>query len=439
MNIKAVWQAQLRAATPAQMAGGLVALALLVFPALVLVTGGGTALVSFALLFAALGMGRGARAVLLRDWPAVRWVVLALLANFLYALLGFALRPEEHANVLERPGRMLLALSAMLVVRACRPSSAALRRGLVVGACAGLVFVSYQRFGLHLDRPGGLINSITFGDISLCFGLMALAWAATVERTRLVWWPAFGALAALAGMLVTGTRGGLVALLFAGVIFFCYRRLVRARLVRALAALAIALLVLTYCVPQTGMRGRIAEAVANVDQYFKGGSAYTNVGIRLELWKGAVMLVQERPWFGLGIEASRERMAQLVAEGRLDAVTLEPSHVHNDMLQRLVTGGVPGLLVWAATLLAPLLFFTGQLRRAAQPGRVRGREPGREQIALGLAGVLLVACYFSFGLTEVIFWSLRSCIFYATMVFILMGLCLNAADAGAPAHAGPRE
>jgi O-antigen ligase len=79
------------------------------------------------------------------------------------------------------------------------------------------------------------------------------------------------------------------------------------------------------------------------------------------------------------------------------------------------------------------LFFAGTLRPAT--------HPSREQVALGLAGMLLVACYFSFGLTEVIFWSVRSCIFYATMVFILVGFCLNARDAAgaraaAPGHAG---
>jgi len=37
-----------------------------------------------------------------------------------------------------------------------------------------------------------------------------------------------------------------------------------------------------------------------------------------------------------------------------------------------------------------------------------------------------VLSYFSFGLTEVIFWSLKGSMFYALMVFLLMGLCLVA-------------
>jgi O-antigen ligase len=42
--------------------------------------------------------------------------------------------------------------------------------------------------------------------------------------------------------------------------------------------------------------------------------------------------------------------------------------------------------------------------------------------------MLLVLSYFSFGLTEVIFWSVRSAMFYALTLFVLMGLCLNARE-----------
>jgi O-antigen ligase len=48
-------------------------------------------------------------------------------------------------------------------------------------------------------------------------------------------------------------------------------------------------------------------------------------------------------------------------------------------------------------------------------------------------------CYFSFGLTEVIFWSVRSTMFYALMLFLLMGLCLNAQDEAAAAAAAPAD
>ena len=52
------------------------------------------------------------------------------------------------------------------------------------------------------------------------------------------------------------------------------------------------------------------------------------------------------------------------------------------------------------------------------------------QFAPALAGMLVVLAYFGFGLTEVIFWSLKGTMFYVLMVALLMGFCLTAnADA----------
>ena len=39
--------------------------------------------------------------------------------------------------------------------------------------------------------------------------------------------------------------------------------------------------------------------------------------------------------------------------------------------------------------------------------------------------MLVALGYFGFGLTEMMFYSGKSCLFYALMIFILMGLCLN--------------
>jgi O-antigen ligase len=50
------------------------------------------------------------------------------------------------------------------------------------------------------------------------------------------------------------------------------------------------------------------------------------------------------------------------------------------------------------------------------------------QFAVALGGALVVLGYIGFGLTEVIFWSMKSSVFYALMVFLLMGFCLNAKE-----------
>ncbi len=397
-----------------------VAILVFLLPALVLLTNFGVGLCGFGFLIVALAAPRASRANLVRYWPQVRWVLLAFLANFLFWSACFLLRQEAPLSTLDKPSRMLFGAAAMLAVLAARPDRRVFWAGVVSGAVGGAVFVLYQRWGLGIERPGGLINAITFGDLLGCLGLLALVGAIDLRGSRHVVWPMLGALAGVLGALATGTRGIWLALPFAGLLLMKYSRFLQGRAVRLVVLAALALVMTAYFVPATGMRARVAEGISDVTSYSQGGTANSHMGIRFELWKGAAIMIGERPWLGREIGTYKAYMATLAQQGRVDPVVVPMEHLHNDALQVLVTGGVVGLLFWLATLIAPLVFFVRTL------GDHRGAS--RQRVALSLAGMLVVVCYFSFGLTEVIFWSVRSSLFYALMIFVLMGLSLNAKE-----------
>lgn len=396
-------------------------------PFLVLITNSGTGLASLVFVLAALYYWSAERAALRPHWPLVRGVVLAFGASMALAVAAYLLDPEVRLRDLEKPIRMMAAVSGMLVVLALRPSRKALWWGMIGGAVCGAVFIVYQRWGLGVERPGGLMNSITFGDISLCLGMMCLA--ATLDfKGRQAVWPSIGVLAGLVGSIATGTRGGWVAIVLSVLLLVKCSHFLRGRLRKAIALLGLAMVVSTYFIPQTGTRERIHEGINDVSAYLQGGNTNTNVGTRLELWRGGARLVAQHPWFGSSVPQVKRELRVLVASGELPGFVLNYDHFHNDALQALVFGGVAGLLAWAGTLLAPFLFF---LRRLGE-----GQRGRPALVAPALAGLLLVLCYFSFGLTEVIFWTGHSAVFYALMLFMLAGLCLNAEQ---PAASAPRE
>jgi O-antigen ligase len=325
----------------------------------------------------------------------------------------------------EKPARMFFAVSALAVVLAVRAPQRALWWGVSAGAALALAFVAWQRVALHVVRPGGLINAITFGDLALLLALLSLTAAIDMkERRAHVLLAGAGVLAGLAASVLTGTRGGWVALALAALALWRYAGRIDGRGVRALLACGAALLALAWFTPVLGMQARFTEGVSNARSWYEGGPVWTNVGTRLELWHGAVMLIREHPLFGLDFAACRARLAEYAQAGRLDPMVLTLPHLHNDGLQQLATGGVVGFAIWAAILIAPLLFFVGQLRQDGAAAR-GARAP---QFALALGGVLVVLCYIGFGLTEVIFWSMKGSLFYALMVFMLMGFCLNAKE-----------
>ena len=391
------------------------------FPFLSLVTLFGVSAASFLFLLTALVYYKQGRAAVAAHWHDVRWVVLAFLFNFAFASLCYMVRPEAPMGNLEKPSRMFFAVSALMAVLVLRPSRLALWWGVIGGAIAALPLVAYQRLVLDEERPGGLINAITFGDLSLCLALLSLAAAVDFRHsTRQAVWPALGALAGLAGSVLSGTRGGWIALVFAALVVVRHGQLVPSRRVRVLLLASFVLFVGSYFVPALGMQERVFEGIADVRTWYAGGSAFSNVGIRLELWKGAGMLIAENPLFGLDGNSARAELTRLAAEGKLDGAIVSMPHLHNDALQALVTGGVVGMVAWFGILAAPFVFFARAMRRA-------GGQASR-QFVPALAGVLVVLSYFSFGLTEVIFWSVKGSLFYALMVFLLMGFCLNAKE-----------
>ena len=396
------------------------------FPLLSLITPSGIGFSSLLFLLTACFVPRKAWAAMAPHWHDIRWVLAAFVFQFALALVAMVLRPEAGLDSLDKPSRMLLAMSAMALVVLARPRSKALWWGVVLGAVAALPFVAWQRIGMGIERPGGFLNAITFGDLALCLGLVALAAAIdyrhSIHKATLA---GFGALAGLAACMLTGTRGSWIALAMAAVLFLSYAQLLKSRKLRLVLAGSFALIGAAFFVPATGMQERALQGVDDVKTWAGGGNVFTNVGTRLELWKGAAILIEERPIFGLDRNTVRAEIRRMVGEGTLDPAILSLEHLHNDALQALATGGIFGLLAWAGILAAPFVFFARQLGRAAQASS-HARGVGLPQFAPALAGMLVVLCYFSFGLTEVIFWSLKGSMFYALMVFLLMGLCLVA-------------
>jgi O-antigen ligase len=389
------------------------------FPFLSLVTPFGIGLSSIVLFIAAFFFLKPGLAGLRRHWAAIRWVVIFFALNLLFMLACLLLRGESAGSV-EKPVRMLLAVSALMVVLAAKPDRRALWWGVIGGAFLAMMLVGYQRVILSEDRPGGLMNAITFGDIALSLALVAFAAMIDVRGARKVLWPALGALAGLAASTMTGTRGSWLGLALCGVVLIHFGRVLDNRRVRLVLALTAVLMAGTFLVPETGVRERVRQGVSDITTYFGGGSVFTNVGVRLELWRAAGMLIEDAPLLGRSEEGYRKVLEADVRRGVLDPVVLTMPHFHNETLQALVTGGVLGFAAWFGVILAPFVFFA----RA-----VGAKGASRQESALALAGVLVVTSYFGYGLTEVIFWSLKGATFYALMVFLLMGFYLNAKDA----------
>jgi len=130
--------------------------------------------------------------------------------------------------------------------------------------------------------------------------------------------------------------------------------------------------------------------------------------IRLELWKGALLLAAEKPIFGYGKLAARSRMLELIKEGKIApyAKDMSQKHFHSIYFEALGNQGVTGLLSIIIMLLMPLYIF------------IKGWANNPK---VALSGILIITNYAIAGLTDTALTSTLPSITY----FMLIVLCVS--------------
>ena len=353
-----------------------------------------------------------------------RFVAAAFLLSFLVAMISL-MTTGFDPRFIENPSKMVLALFGISMILMLRPDPRWFWLGLFCGLMGAIGFALFQRYGLMMPRAEGFSMPITFGNLAMAMALMALAAIQQFSRTR---WAALPYLAFFAGVtasILSGSRGGWLALLLSFVPFYSYGREALGRRTLLIVIASIALLGTAVIVPQTGVLGRLTDVSRELTLY-SNGNPDSSVGARLEMWKGAWAMFIEHPITGVGRANFHLGLNRLIARGDINAAMHGYYHAHNELLNALATQGLLGAAALIALYAAPLRFFTRLLR---MPGLHR---------PYALAGVMLVLSFIDFGLTQVMFAHHASSSFYALTVCILVGLCLQeqrrAATALMPSH-----
>jgi O-antigen ligase len=192
-----------------------------------------------------------------------------------------------------------------------------------------------------------------FGNPNQLAGYLVLSlWAAwLLYRQSSVRWLKAGLLsAALVSVFAvyrSYSRSGLLALLGSVFLFFIYPWLqnLDRRRIRRLAFVLVMGVVLGGCL------------IYFLPPGFFGGRLLTlsTVVARLHFYRGAVLIIQEHPLWGVGPEAFAGYYSAYLRPGDLEA-----QYAHNWVLEAALEGGVPGLLLffWLTTAVFHFLYLT---------------------------------------------------------------------------------
>ncbi len=345
-------------------------------------------------------------------WGSRWWRHPAPLLLALFWALFWALAPRALAAAPDgRLGRKELAglavctfvsVAAVILSRGRRPGVAAFRWGWVVSLLlTGGIGVWELVTGHHLWTPdwapwrftegvisSTFINPNNFSDalVGMFAGVVAL-WAATPGSRRALRAILGGlALFAVALMLLTQSRGGLVGLVVIATLELLRRRrlatgarplreVLRAhpRAVAAAAAGVLVLIAATFLVPALAARNPIR---ATIDIALSPGQGRADA-LRVSLVRSAVGYLRDSGWAGSGAGSFEPLFWNDPARGGLPATNL-----HNAFVELLTQYGVLVFAPYAALLLVlvgALWLRTG--RRGRGRGEADARRPERDPAA----------------------------------------------------------
>ena len=297
----------------------------------------------------------------------------------------------------------------------------AVESGICAGAVGALGIAAYQYLVLGWDKAWGYTNAIQFGGLAMYLGIAA--WVVALFTVQRWYWLGLIGVAGACGVLaslLSETRGAwvVVPLMLASLLLMLWQQGRKRQSVVAVGA-AICLLFAVALPFAQKLESRVTRAVMELQQYQHNPqhAAVTSVGQRLEQWRFAWTLIQEKPVFGWGVQGFIDKKRSLVEQGRFHPSVLDYGHVHNEVLDMAAKRGVIGLSL--------LLLFYGLPLYVFWPTSSRLKSVTDQQrhhaLAIRAAASLLPIAYFGFGWTQVFFAHNSGNMFYLFAVAAFWG------------------
>lgn len=322
----------------------------------------------------------------------------------LAALLGAfdAWRSGLPLTDYELPGKYLLVPLILYALAVRAPDARAIWLGAATGAILGAASAWYYSHHapelLAMGRGARYLHPIQFGNIAAILAVLSACGLYASKTLLLRMYLSVGVIAGAYAMLLSETRGSLLALLLLAVILLWQGR-------RHIGK-SIWLAALLGCVALWGIGGetlarRFADIRDDITLYQQGQSA-TSIGARLELWQFAWQQGAQHPLLGTGTAGLRHAKTEWLAHHPAREFIGELGHVHNEYLDAFARRGGIGLALVLALIVVPLAAY-----RRLPPSAVH------------TAGIAHLVLYGGFGLTQSALFGHNS-----GMLFFAIPLCL---------------
>ena len=340
---------------------------------------------------------------LLESWEWV-WILSII------AFIGMISQGHGDFDYLDSSSRLLLAIPVYLFIRRVGININAVFVGSILGAIVAGGYSFYQHEYLNLTMSIGTANNhIFFGQVALILTMLSFCSVVISKNTINKLLSIAGVLCGLYAVIVSGSRGGWLAIPAIFLFLFGANVWHLPKLKIILTTILLFVLAIgSYNIDNFPVKSRVDRVFTEVDQYFTKDNVQSSVGARLEMWKGAFLIAKDSNFIGVGesnYDSARQKLKDDVRVNQ-NMLNLDP---HNLYLNVLAKQGIFGLLALLSIMLVPLrLFFKDAISNSASKNT-------------SIMGGMLIVSYLDFMLTTSTFIYQFMTLFFAFLLVALLG------------------
>lgn len=279
----------------------------------------------------------------------------------------------------------------------------------LAGATIAFAYALWQRFGLHIKRASGAWSySIPSATAAVMLGFLAtLGFVQSQRVTRYLY--LVGPLMGFVVVLLSGSRGPLLAVppMLVILLFFVFRNRWIAAGIIAAGALA-AIIAFVFFPNHLGRFRTIPQAflavLTNQDLAFSSSN-----GKRLIILRASVEAFLHAPWLGYGW-GEKNAWVRYFSNDLIQLTKRNKNHLHSDLLNFGVAGGVAGLTAYALIILAPVVSAWRSIRDSQYTARL-------------MAALLIASGFAAAGAVNIVIGFEFLTTLYAALTAIIIGFC----------------
>ncbi|MBF0784228.1 O-antigen ligase family protein [Muribacter muris] len=343
-------------------------------------------------------------------------LIIAFIGYFLLFILSLLIH-QGKAKELDLPSRMLLVLPLLAVCYRFKPNPLWILYAIVLATLSAGVVAVVQFFGLGMPHIFPVHMYIQSGGIIMSLAMFSLAAAFFFKQRRMhlwLWLSIFACGVGILAAVLNQSRGPWVVAPFILAVILWFNR-------KLLSKWFIVLLLLIALVAG-GFGGHLIEqrwqqARNDITQYIEQNNGSSSLGARFDMWKSALLGIQEKPIFGWGLQGVKTMRQQHAEQKQISKVAGEFGHAHNQYLHDASARGLLGLAALLAIFLVPLRLFWLGMKRSAPQSLAR---------LWGVLGMVHILAIMGYCLSQSFLSHNSGVMFYGFVVVLLLGLQKNA-------------